>query len=312
MTDTSPTPADIREWRRKWADWLAGEKGYSALTIDAYERDLDIYEEHLQRSGACLLPLNRAHFRHFLAQQQHHLSRATIARRVASLRSFYRFGSRRKLFALDDMSWMKAPKQPQQLPKSVEHVDMEKLLTAVMQRNVPDWQKNRDLALLMLLYGLGLRISEALSLRASDVPLSDWITITGKGGKERDIPVLGNVAAAVAHAAHTCPFQPCGDELLFRSSRGGALNARAVQRLIETLRIELGLPSHVTPHALRHAFATELLGNGGDLRAIQQLLGHESLSTTQRYTHIDAARLRRLHQEIHPRANTPSSGRDSG
>ena len=203
-------------------------------------------------------------------------------------------------------------KQPQQLPKSVEHVDMEKLLTAVLQRNVPDWQKNRDLALLMLLYGLGLRISEALSLRASDVPLSDWITITGKGGKERDIPVLGNVAAAVAHAAHTCPFQPCGDELLFRSSRGGALNARAVQRLIETLRIELGLPSHVTPHALRHAFATELLGNGGDLRAIQQLLGHQSLSTTQRYTHIDAARLRRLHQEIHPRANTPSSGRDSG
>jgi len=305
MAAHSLSPQQVRHWRQQWADWLAGEKGYSEHTIAAYLRDLDIYIEALHQMGAEILPLARAHFRQFLAQQQYTLSRATIARRVASLRSFYIFGSRKGLFTLDDMSWMKAPKQPHHLPKSIEHLHVQSLLDAVFERSVPDWQRHRDFAILMLLYGLGLRISEALSLTAQDLPLSDWIRIVGKGNKHRDIPVLDAVAYAVHRAADSCPFQPHGETALFRSSRGGALNARAVQRMVEQLRLELDLPSHVTPHALRHAFATELLGNGGDLRAIQQLLGHESLSTTQRYTHINAAQLSALHEDIHPRSHSP-------
>lgn len=304
MQKISPNHPELTQWRQQWANWLEGERGYSELTVAAYQRDFEIYLQFLEQVGADMLPLSRSIFRKFLALQQAELSRATISRRVASLRSFYIFGSRRNLFELEDMSWMKAPKQPHQLPKSIDHLNMQHLLDAVFQRNLPQWQKDRDFAILMLLYGLGLRISEALSLKASDLPLTDWITILGKGNKERDIPILEVVAEAVHTAAQSCPFQPHGDTALFRSSRGGALNARAVQRLVEQLRLSLDLPSHVTPHALRHAFATELLANGGDLRAIQQLLGHESLSTTQRYTHINAAQLATLHDEIHPRAKS--------
>ena len=137
---------------------------------------------------------------------------------------------------------------------------------------------------------------------SAELPLSEWLRIKGKGSKYRDVPVLKAVADAVHTAAATCPFQPQGQQLLWRSSRGGPLNARTVQRLIEKIRTELGLPEHVTPHTLRHAFATHLLAGGGDLRAIQQLLGHASLSTTQRYTHVDSEQLMEVHHQTHPRA----------
>jgi len=291
-------------WLEAWVGWLEQERRFSAPTLDAYQRDFEIYLNFLAAHNAEIVPPSRAIFRQFLAEQQQQHSRATIARRISSLRSFYRFGSKRNLFEIDDIGWMKAPKLPHRIPKSIDSLNMEHLLDAVFRRPVPDWQKDRDFAVLMLLYGVGLRISEALSLNASDIPLGEWITITGKGSKDRDVPVLAVVAEAVNRAAASCPFQPEGDTALFRSSRGAALNARAVQRLVEQLRLSLDLPAHITPHALRHAFATELLGNGGDLRAIQQLLGHESLSTTQRYTHVNTARLAALHNDIHPRART--------
>ena len=140
------------------------------------------------------------------------------------------------------------------------------------------------------------------ALTRRDVPLGDWLRITGKGGKIREIPVLPAIAEAVAAYVGSCPFDGGPDAPLFVSARGNAFGARAAQRLVESLRLELSLPAHVTPHALRHAFATHLLGNGADLRAIQELLGHASLSTTQRYTSIDEAHLVRLHRETHPRA----------
>ena len=176
------------------------------------------------------------------------------------------------------------------------------LLAAIFRRRGDDWAKQRDFALLMLLYGSGLRISEALSLVRGDAPLGEWLRITGKGGKVREVPVLPAVAAAVASYLAVCPFDGGRDSPLFVSSRGNGFGARAAQRLVEALRLELSLPAHVTPHALRHAFATHLLGHGADLRAIQELLGHASLSTTQRYTSVDEAHLLRLHRETHPRA----------
>ena len=230
------------------------------------------------------------------------LARTTIARRVSALRSFYRFCGRTGRIRIEDLAWLRAPRPPKSVPKPVSEDDARALLAAIFRRRGDDWAKQRDFALLMMLYGGGLRVSEALSLTRRDVPLGDWLRITGKGGKIREIPVLPAIAEAVAAYVGSCPFDGGPDAPLFVSARGNAFGARATQRLVESLRLELSLPAHVTPHALRHAFATHLLGNGADLRAIQELLGHASLSTTQRYTSVDEAHLVRLHRETHPRA----------
>ena len=198
---------------------------------------------------------------------------------------------------------MKAPKIPISIPKSVSKSEISDILGLVFSRNIPDWQKDRDFAVLLLMYGSGLRISEALSLKANDIPLKDWLQIKGKGNKYRDIPILKEVADAVNKSASTCPFQPIENNFLFRSNRGKQLNSRSIQRLVEKIRYKLGLPSHTTPHALRHSFASHLLSGGGDLKAIQELLGHASLSTTQRYTSVDTEKLIDIHNQTHPRAN---------
>ena len=300
---TSKSATLETKWLSNWFDWLRSERGYGINTLAAYQRDLDIFRLFLENEQVSAPRLTRQDFRAFLAgEQAKGLARTTLARRVSSIRSFYRFCDRRGYFSLVDLSWMKAPKTPRALPKSVSTTDMEMVLKAVKPDRSPSWQQQRDYALLMLLYGCGLRISEALSLQANQVPLTDWLQITGKGGKMRDIPILEAVREAIQEAGDSCPFQPHGEDAFFRSARNAALNARAVQRLVERLRLELGLPSHTTPHALRHAFATHLLAGGGDLRAIQQLLGHASLSTTQRYTDVDEKRLIDLHREIHPRS----------
>jgi len=290
-------------WVGQWLDWLRTERGYEHNTLSAYQRDLDIFISFLTAEQISCEQLSRQDFRAFLAEQQEkQLARTTLARRVSSIRNFYRFAAKRGFFSLPDNSWMKAPKMAAALPKAVSQQDMKAILEGVFHRNTPEWQKYRDYAVLMLLYGSGLRISEALSLRAEQIPIKDWLTFKGKGGKWRDVPILPVVAKAVMKAAETCPFQPDGTDYLFRSARNYPLNARSVQRLVEGLRLHLGLAEHTTPHALRHAFATHLLAGGGDLRAIQQLLGHSSLSTTQRYTHIDDAHLIDVHQQTHPRA----------
>ena len=294
--------SDIAPWQADWLSWLSAEKRFSDHTCDAYGRDLSFYLSFLAEHGAPVYPPSRLLFRQWLATQQSVHSHATIARRISAIRSFYRFYHRRSPEHLPDISWMKAPKRPHTIPKAPTKQEMGTLLDAVFKRPVADWQNKRDFAVLMLMYGCGLRISEVLSITVSQTPLIDWLRITGKGDKARDLPVLPAVARAVDAAHDSCPFQPEQDEILFRSSRGGALNARAVQRMIEQLRLSLGLDETTTPHALRHAFATHLLGNGGDLRAIQELLGHESLSTTQRYTSVDIEHLRELHRQIHPRS----------
>lgn len=294
--------------RDDWLNWLSAERNYADHTLEAYARDVDIYLAFLGQQGAAPFPPDRREFRAFLANQQaEQLGHATIARRVSSLRSFYLFAARHGYFKSEDFSWMKPPRRPHTIPKDLPQTDMDDILNVLENSPVPDWQKKRDKAILMLLYGCGLRISEALSLTADDIPLSNWLQIKGKGSKFRDVPVLEIVADTVNEAAQACPFQPHGLEPLWRSSRGGPLNARTVQRLVETIRMTLGLPSHVTPHTLRHAFATHLLSNGGDLRAIQELLGHASLSTTQRYTHVDSERLLEIHRQTHPRAKQSSA-----
>ena len=288
--------------RTAWLAWLESERRYGANTLAAYESDLDDYLGYAD-GDAGSAPPDRRRFRGWLADMAGRgLARTTVARRVSALRSFYRFCGRTGRVNINDLSWLRAPRPPKSVPKPVSEEDARALLAAIFRRRGEDWAKQRDFALLMMLYGSGLRISEALDLTRRDVPLGDWLRITGKGGKIREVPVLPAIAEAVAAYVGACPFDGGPDAPLFVSARGNAFGARAAQRLVESLRLELSLPAHVTPHALRHAFATHLLGNGADLRAIQELLGHASLSTTQRYTNVDEAHLLRLHRETHPRS----------
>lgn len=307
-----PTPPN-KPWSDKWLDdwlaWLQQERRYPENTLLAYQRDFEDYTQFLAAEKAELLPPTRALFRRYLAQlQQRGLARTTIARRISSLRSYYHFGLRHKGADIPDLSWMKAPKITAPLPKALSATQADAILQALASSNTDAWQKQRDYAILLLLYGAGLRLSEALSLTNADLPLGEWLRFTGKGGKVREVPLLPIIAVAVNSYLALRPFgMPAADEpktALFLSSRGNPLGPRAVQRCVESLRIAANLPAHTTPHALRHAFATSLLSGGGDLRAIQQLLGHASLSTTQRYTHIDTARLKEVHQQTHPRAKS--------
>ena len=288
--------------RTAWLAWLESERRYGANTLAAYDSDLDDYLGYAG-GDADNAPPDRRRFRGWLADMDGRgLARTTVARRVSALRSFYRFCGRTGRIDINDLSWLRAPRPPKSVPKPVSEEDARALLAAIFKRRGDDWAKKRDFALLMMLYGSGLRVSEALDLTRRDTPLDKWLRITGKGGKIREVPVLPAIAEAVADYVGACPFDGGPDAPLFVSARGNAFGARAAQRLVESLRLELSLPAYVTPHALRHAFATHLLGNGADLRAIQELLGHASLSTTQRYTNVDEAHLLHLHRETHPRS----------
>ncbi len=297
------------DWHQDWLAFLAQERRYPENTLLAYQRDLEDYTSFLAQEGQPALPPTRALFRRYLAQlQARGLARTTIARRISTLRSYYHYGVRHKAADIPDLSWMKAPKSAAPLPKALSADQTNNMLTALAQAKGDPWQKQRDYAILLLLYGAGLRLSEALSLTTADLPLGAWLRFTGKGGKMREVPLLPIIPVAVNAYLEARPsgMPIAGDPVapLFLSSRGNALGPRAVQRCVETLRHAANLPAHTTPHALRHAFATSLLSGGGDLRAIQQLLGHASLSTTQRYTHIDTARLKEVHDNTHPRSKS--------
>ena len=295
-------------WQEDWLTWLETERRYPENTILAYRRDFEDFATFLNAQNGALMPPLRAHFRLYLAQlQKKNLAKTTIARRISTLRSYYRYGLRHKGADIADLSWMKAPKVSAPLPKAISTDQTDAMLMALEAAKTDAWQKQRDYAVLLLLYGAGLRLAEALSLTLAELPLTDWLRITGKGGKIREVPLLPIIGIAVEAYLDQCPFDhkhkdTPSSRALFLSSRGNPLGPRAVQRLVESLRIAANLPDHTTPHALRHAFATSLLQGGGDLRAIQQLLGHASLSTTQRYTHIDQKQLIEVHQQTHPRA----------
>jgi integrase/recombinase XerC len=209
---------------------------------------------------------------------------------------------RRELASTTALGALRSPKLPVSVPKPLTIADATRAVDAVGELARKAWQGKRDIAILALLYGCGLRLSEALGLSRGEAPLSEVLVITGKGRKQRQLPVLPVVRAAVADYLAACPYALAKDGPLFVGARGGALSPRSVQRGMEMLRGHLGLPETATPHALRHSFATHLLGAGGDLRAIQELLGHASLSTTQRYTSVETERLLAVYDAAHPRA----------
>jgi integrase/recombinase XerC len=300
---------DLRAAIGLWMVWLAGERRASAHTVAAYGRDLafflDFLAEHLGGlpNLAAINALRPADFRAYLARRgQDGIERNSLARAISVLRSFVRFLQRRSLAATTALTALRSPRLPHSVPKPLTIDDAARAVDAAGEPAAREWQRNRDTAILTLLYGCGLRISEALGLTRSRAPLGEVLTITGKGGKQRVIPVLPAVREAVAEYLAACPYTLSADSPLFVGARGGPLNPRLVQRQMALLRGYLGLPDTATPHALRHSFATHLLGAGGDLRAIQELLGHASLSTTQRYTSVETERLLAIYDAAHPRA----------
>ena len=301
---------DLRAAIGLWMAWLGGERRASAHTIAAYGRDLagflGFLTEHCGEppSLAALGRLSPADFRAWLAYRAASVERSSIARGLSVVRSFVRFLERRGLALVPGLTILRAPKLPRSVPKPLSVEDATELVEAPDSVVASAWQAKRDIAVLTLLYGCGLRLSEALGLKRAEAPQGELLSITGKGRKQRVVPVLPAVRQAIADYLAVCPYALVADGPLFVGARGGPLNPRLVQRQMELLRREFGLPETATPHALRHSFATHLLAGGGDLRAIQELLGHASLSTTQRYTSVETERLLAVYQAAHPRARS--------
>jgi integrase/recombinase XerC len=312
-----PGDAALRGAVRGWYDRFAAERRASAHTLDAYVRDLHavltFIRDHLGETPtlAGLAGLRPGDFRAWLARRsQGGLARSSTARALSTVRGFFRWLDREGLVSNAAIGAVRAPKLPRAVPRALAVAEAAELLDAAGEPahdDQPAWIAARDVAVFALLYGCGLRIGEALGLDRRDA--AEWVdrgaesfVITGKGNKQRVVPVLPAVRAAVADYLRLYPGRLAADGPLFVGVRGGRLSPRIVQGRLATLRAALGLPPDATPHALRHSFATHLLAGDGDLRAIQELLGHASLSTTQRYTDVDAGRLMDVYERAHPRA----------
>lgn len=301
---------EINHLLTQWKNQLQGARLASTHTVAAYESDAELFFAHLARHHgrvtlSLLLSLGLPDFRRFLAERKdHHISDSSNARTISALRSFYRFLHKQTGRENPALFNLRLPKRKTPLPRALT---IDKALNAVdhMKTLHPEpWVAYRDWALLTLVYGCGLRISEALSLALGDViPATTALSIKGKGRKERLVPLMPEVLEALLHLQNLCPYHHTQDHdcPLFLGVRGERLTPQVFTRQIRKLRSGLGLPESTTPHAFRHSFATHLLGEGGDLRSIQALLGHESLSTTQRYTHIDQKRLMEAYRNAHPK-----------
>jgi len=299
----------VRDLLESWLGQLGSLANRADTTLDAYGRDLtDFLNFQAQHAGEILSPamlrdVSLGEMRAWMAAQRGRgVGSRSLARRLSAVKSFFRWWSEREGFDATAILSMRSPKHGRRLPRPLSVDGAKALITAVGENDARDWVAARDVAIMMLLYGCGLRRSEALDLDAGCLPLTDTLRIRGKGGKEREVPVLPATRSAVARYSALCPHQLNPGTPLFRGIRGGPLNPRLVAGVMEQVRMQLGLPATATPHALRHSFATHLLDAGGDLRAIQELLGHASLSTTQAYTAVDTARLMEVYAAAHPKA----------
>ncbi|NAZ36754.1 tyrosine recombinase XerC [Rubellimicrobium sp. CFH 75288] len=309
MTDRTLPSAALQEALAEWLAQGGARRGLSVRTRSAYAADVSAFLGFLagHRGGAGgiaqVAALEMSDLRAFMAAERARgLGARSLSRRLSAVRGFCRWLGEREGFEATAALSARGPRPKPRLPRPLDTEAARGTIDAMAEQAAEPWIAARDAAVATLLYGLGLRIGEALSLTGREADLPETLRITGKGGKERLVPVLPAARAAVALYARLCPFPLDRNAPLFRGARGGPLSARIVQRAMERVRARLGLPATATPHALRHSFATHLLAAGGDLRAIQDLLGHASLSTTQGYTAVDAARLVEVHARAHPRA----------
>jgi len=305
-----PSIADVRV---NWLETLKVQRRVSARTLEAYGHAFGYYHAYLQRHlGADLTLADLGDLTHsdvrgwmaWLRSKTPPLSPRSMAQHLSAIKSFHTHLDRHFDIANAAIGLMRGPRLKASLPRPLNEDQALGLMTEVrLDTDRREWEAARDVAIYMLLYGLGLRISEALSLNLSDTPLGASLRITGKGNKMRTLPVLPAVSEAIEAYKESLPYILKPQDRLFRATRGGEMTPRMVQAQVQHLRSRLGLSERATPHALRHSFATHLLGSGADLRSIQELLGHASLSTTQKYTQVDTQKLLSAYAAAHPKGN---------
>lgn len=305
---TALIPPSQRDALARWLDHLRALDGAAAHTVTAYATDvarfLGFMAGHRGPEGLhAIVALDATDLRAWMAwERDRGLESRSLSRALSAVKGFVAWVADREEADATTVLSTRSPKFRRKLPRPLTEDGARDMIDTVGDQSLTGWIAARDVAVLTLLYGCGLRISEALGLTGAAHPLPETLRITGKGGKERLMPVLPAARAAVTAYADLCPYDLAADAPLFRGARGGALNPRLIALVMEKARLQLGLPATATPHAMRHSFATHLLNAGGDLRAIQELLGHASLSTTQAYTSVDAARLMEVYEKAHPRA----------
>ena len=308
MSESLKFPEATQNLLSEWLAELSSIRGMASNTIASYQRDVAGFFSFLSgywEGAAAPENLQRVNIRDMRAWMSHcrngGLSSRSLARSLSAVKNFYRWFSDRSNFDPEAVLATRAPKVQGRLPRPLARDAAKSVIDYVGVSASDEWISARDGAVFVLMYGCGLRVSEALSLKRGVLPIGDSIRIRGKGGKERIVPVLPAAVMAVETYARLCPFPLGGNDALFVGARGGPLNQRAVRSVMERARKSLGLPETATPHALRHSFATHLLEASSDLRAIQELLGHSSISTTQAYTAVDNARLAEVYRKAHPR-----------
>ncbi|MCL2469683.1 MAG: tyrosine recombinase XerC [Alphaproteobacteria bacterium] len=299
---------DLQDALLAYRSWLIGQKRASAHTAAAYNSDLLHFLSFIaqHRGGPVRLghmaDLGLGDFRAWLAQRAQQSTAATRARALAAVRSFFRWLDKTGRLHNGAIELVRAPKLARRLPRPLSQDDAAELIKTAQEIPAKDWIGLRDRALFTLLYGAGLRISEALALRHEDLAQKDRLVITGKGQKQRVVPLIPLIEVMLTNYIEACPFPSSPSRPVFIGTRGAVLNPAVAQRQMRALRRLLDLPDSATPHALRHSFATHLLASGADLRSLQELLGHSSLSTTQLYTKIESHQLDETYQAAHPRA----------
>jgi integrase/recombinase XerC len=287
---------------QSWVLYLEKEKSYSENTLEAYLTDITLFfnflNEHRQEkvSEALLKNLEISDFRSFFASISSKRAASSRARTISSVKSFYKYCEKNKIFKNENIFLVKGPKLPKALPKALNVQNTRSALAEAasvenFKKNKEDWVSVRDAVLLELIYACGLRISEALNIKISDLNDNLMIKVRGKGNKERLVPIISSVNKNIRRLVAVCPFCIDNDSFIFYGKQGKQLDAAVFQKVVRVVRTNLGLPETTTPHSFRHSFATHLLENSGDLRTIQELLGHASLSTTQRYTKVDSRRI---------------------
>lgn len=290
---------------KNWQDFVLFERKYSEHTMDAYSRDLAEFlgfisiQKSRNANLSDLEKLNIRDFRSYLSSlAKRKISKSSVARKLSTVKNFYKYLSLKKILKNSAIASVSSPRKDKVLPKALEVDDTFNLLDYLDKHYSADWQDVRDIAIFTLLYGCGLRISEAIGIDFGQISNESSLRILGKGKKERIVPILPIVLEKISLYLEKCPYNIKKNEPLFLGARGERVNPRIVQRKLEKIRIELHLPQTLTPHALRHSFATHLLTNGTDLRSIQELLGHSSLSTTQRYTDVQMETLKKEYNKL--------------
>lgn len=290
---------EVKALIARWSAWLTGERMYSPHTVDAYCRDLAIFTAFFDKplNLKKLARIDIRGFRAYLSSRAaENIGKTSLAREISTIRNFFRWLNKNDIIKNDAISLLSSPRLPKVLPRAADAEDIFKLLGKACQNAARPWEGLRDKAVFTLLYGCGLRISEALSLNIGDLDDQRLLRITGKGNKTRLVPLLPAVVDTINDYLSECPYRQQTGDPMFLGARGERLSPRIIQRQMQKIRLEIGLPETITPHALRHSYATHLLAAGTDLRSIQELLGHSSLTTTQRYTEVE---IEKLKEEYH-------------